>query len=1003
MNKKKILSVVLAVILVAAMLPAMVFGEEQTAEAIGGQLKIKGLPAVGTVLGADYAKVKPEGITDDSVTFQWLRNAEGAIYEVGNQSTYQITEEDLGCTLILVITGKTEAGLCGSLTADTGQVAATQEEAAALNTEDVSSDDETELVRMLEAAFGEIWDFSGTETGELPVDESSYEFVEEYPEDISEDNAYEEESYGENVSEENVYEGNGYGEIPYGEAENLSVDGEEILEIPEENIDELIIPSEEGEEIIEENSLDSVAVPAENQSDEAAAHAMDDAADAQTVFYGAEAATADGTGILDFGTIKMESDEAAQAQYVTVTNTGNQPLTFFSISPEHFMVQDITDPLDAGASVELWIQPRDGLQPGEYQDTITYSSEEGAEASFLAVVNVINMEEAEEELISTTEPGTEEILEAEAAQYSIKADNKELAFQDLQAGYTQITETMTVTVTNDGTDPVTVALPVGENFDISLLGEEGTSSKQLSAGENAVFNIQPKLGLVSGEYEERIVFTIDEDLQQTAEVMAKVSVTEQQTPVVEISADQTEFDFGTVSEGYTEAPQAQTVTLTNVGTEKVVFSQVDSQYFITGELGEVDVNGFCTMSIQPKTGLPVGDYTETLNVNDEDGITLLNIIVYFEVEKAAPVYGMSVTPDSLVFGNKESGYGQSPEAQTVTVTNTGNTAIHLKQPTASAYDIGALSQVVIEEGQSSSFTVQPKAGLGEGTYIEDISIPNQEGIEATVNAQFTVTRAVVKLTSVHSAADITGLKNGTAKTVKALGLPATVNIETTNGTMKANVTWDVNGCSYDPKSAERQTFTVKGAVKLPEGIENPDGIALESTVNVTVEAYTPRLASASAVAITGIGADVRYTTETKISFTAVGSGMDNDNPGKGDTRYVPRVWHVLEDRVWDSAPYTAVFRMGLSGDYTLTVRFYQQKFDGSNWVDTGEQTEKSVNFTVAKAQVSAQNITPVPQESNRRTAVQTGDYTNILLFVVLLGAAVICIAAVTAFLKKKKK
>ena len=163
------------------------------------------------------------------------------------------------------------------------------------------------------------------------------------------------------------------------------------------------------------------------------------------------------------------------------------------------------------------------------------------------------------------------------------------------------------------------------------------------------------------------------------------------------------------------------------------------------------------------------------------------------------------------------------------------------------------------------------------------------------------------------------------------------------------------------------------------------------------------MASASAVAITGIGADVRYTTETKISFTAVGSGMDNNNPGKGDTRYVPRVWHVLEDRTWDSAPYTAVFRMGVSGEYTLTVSFYQQKFDGNNWVDTGEQTKKSVKFTVAKAQVSDQNITPVPQESNRRTAVQTGDYTNILLFVVLLGAAVICIAAVAVFLKKKKK
>lgn len=987
MNKKKILSVVMAVILVAAMLPAMVFAEAQTDKALGGQLKIKGLAAVEAVLGADYEKVKPEGITDDSVTFQWLRNAEGAMYEVGNQSTYQITEEDLGCTLILVITGKPEAGLTGSLTADTEQVAATQEEAAALTADNTDDSNDEELVRMLEEAFGEVWNFGGEET-------NSYDYETEYPEDISEDNSDQEESYGESDTGEDFYEENASAEEDYEEnSSEEDVYEEEILEIPEENIDELIIPSEE-----ESDDLQPVEEPSEE-----AVLSTDDAGDGQTVFYGAEASTADGTGILDFGTIMMESDEAVQAQYVTVTNTGNQPLTFLSISPEHFMVQDITEPLDAGASVELWIQPRDSLQPGEYQDTITYSSEEGAEASFLAMVKVTQNEEFTEELISTTEPGTEELPEGGAAQYSIKADNKELFFQDLQAGYTQITETMTVNVTNDGTDTVTVSLPVGNNFDVSLLGEEGIANKQIEPGKYAVFNIQPKLDLPSGEYEESIVFTVNEDEQQTAEVTARVVVAEKQTPVVEVSADQTEFDFGTATEGYTEAPQAQTVTLTNVGTEKVVFSQVNSQYFITGELGEVDVNGFCTMSIQPKTGLPVGDYTETLNVNDADGNTLVNITVYFEVEKAAPVYNMSVTPDSLVFGNKESGYTQPPEAQTVTVTNTGNTAVHLQQPAASAYDIGALSQIVIEAGESSSFTVRPKAGLAEGTYTEDISIPNQEGIEVTLNAQFTVTRAVVKLLSVHSAADITGLKNGTAKTVKALGLPATVNIETTNGIMKANVTWDVNGCSYDPESADEQTFTVKGTVKMPDGIENPDGIALESAVNVTVEAYKPKLASASAVAITGIGADVRYTTETKISFTAVGSGMDNNNPGKGDTRYVPRVWHVLEDRTWDSAPYTAVFRMGVSGEYTLTVSFYQQKFDGNNWVDTGEQTKKSVKFTVAKAQVSDQNITPVPQESNRRTAVQTGDYTNILLFVVLLGAAVICIAAVAVFLKKKKK
>lgn len=48
-----------------------------------------------------------------------------------------------------------------------------------------------------------------------------------------------------------------------------------------------------------------------------------------------------------------------------------------------------------------------------------------------------------------------------------------------------------------------------------------------------------------------------------------------------------------------------------------------------------------------------------------------------------------------------------------------------------------------------------------------------------------------------------------------------------------------------------------------------------------------------------------YTTETKITFTAVGAGMDIENPIKGDVRYQPLNWEVLEARSWDGAPYSA--------------------------------------------------------------------------------------------------
>ena len=88
-----------------------------------------------------------------------------------------------------------------------------------------------------------------------------------------------------------------------------------------------------------------------------------------------------------FGTV-VSGQEDEQAQYVTIKNTGTETLNFIDISPEHFAVQDITEPLEAGQSVQVWIAPRVGTEPGSYEDTITYKTEEGATASFKAQMTV---------------------------------------------------------------------------------------------------------------------------------------------------------------------------------------------------------------------------------------------------------------------------------------------------------------------------------------------------------------------------------------------------------------------------------------------------------------------------------------------------------------------------------------------------------------------------------------------------------------------------------------
>ncbi|MFF0830253.1 S-layer homology domain-containing protein, partial [Brevibacillus sp. NPDC003359] len=94
----------------------------------------------------------------------------------------------------------------------------------------------------------------------------------------------------------------------------------------------------------------------------------------------------------------------------------------------------------------------------------------------------------------------------------------------------------------------------------------------------------------------------------------------------------------------------------------------------------------------------------------------------------------------------------------------------------------------------------------------------------------------IDITSITNPASITGLKNGTPKTAKALGLPTKVEATLRNGsTIQTEVNWQVDDTSYDPDKKKEQTFTVKGTIAhLPSGVLNPQN--LTAKVQVTVDA-----------------------------------------------------------------------------------------------------------------------------------------------------------------------
>lgn len=849
MRKKRILAVLMAVLMIVTLLPSMAFAAE--AGELGGKLKVKGLPAVGTVLSADYSKVTPEGVTDDDVIFSWSRQTgEKELTQVGTEKTYTVTQEDLGYVLVLDITPAEKSGFTGKLQAKTREVTATQEEAQAAADKKAQEEQDTEA------------QLEGSEDVQQTEDDSTEEDDTQNPEQTEEMQIYTQ--------------------------SELQPDGTEKTTDKTEDVQETEAP---------EN--------AEN---------TDDVENAQQELSYEAVASVEGqeNPVCDFGTIRTEAgDNESQTMFVDIKNTGTGALNFKAISPEHFMVADIEEPLAAGESVSVWIQPRKELEEGTYDDTITYETEEGAEVSF----EVKAVVEAEEEPVLEPDdsetpddsenpetPDNTEEPSAELGKLSISTDPAVLSFADLTEGYTQISESQTVTVTNTGDETVTVKLPESEHFDITPMDTQAVYT--LEKGASCSFHVQPKAGLAQGDYSDTLVFGIEEDEATMAQAEARVSVKAEEKPQVSLKADPSEIIYDPMEEGYN-------------------------------------------------------------------------------------------TPDYVY---------------RITLTNTGNTAVDLTQPQAQYFEIGELSATQLDPGAEATFTAVPKTGMTAGEYSESIQVTatntdSQISAVAEISASFSVTKPACRITGIQNPSHVKGVKNGSEKSAKALGLPSKVVINTTEGEMKAKVKWNVKECTYDPSVKQEQTFKVNGTVVLPDGVENPDQISLITAVKVTVKAgRTAQIADPANNKITGISAD-GYTTQSKITFTAVGAGMDNESPGKGDVRYVPDRWTVINTNSWSQAPYTAAFGITKEGTYNLTVVFNAQQYDGKSWKNTGKQDTKQVSFTISQPKVViTATPTPVQQNpaANQKKAVQTGDTTNIMPFVLILAIAAGAIAGVVVYKKKKK-
>ena len=114
--------------------------------------------------------------------------------------------------------------------------------------------------------------------------------------------------------------------------------------------------------------------------------------------------------------------------------------------------------------------------PGEYIFTVTASNDAGSVSKELTIH------------VKDVDPI-----------YSIQ-NSGDISFANAIEGYTP--EVKTITITNDGNQPITLDQPSSTSFDVGTL-----SKTELNVGETAEFTVQPKTGLLAGSYDEDIKIT----------------------------------------------------------------------------------------------------------------------------------------------------------------------------------------------------------------------------------------------------------------------------------------------------------------------------------------------------------------------------------------------------------------------------------------------------------------------------------------------------------------
>jgi hypothetical protein len=407
---------------------------------------------------------------------------------------------------------------------------------------------------------------------------------------------------------------------------------------------------------------------------------------------------------LSFGTVSVNSTSTGT---LVVTNYSNQTITLFGVqsSSPQFVVGGLALPLTIGphrsVSIQVAFHPTAAIA---YTGTITFNAGRRSWQNANAVVSGTGATAAGGGGGTGTGPQT-----TPQATYTLSTSATGVTFGNQLVGSSA---SRSINVTNTGTGNVTISSAACTGAGFSVSGFSGAVTLTPGQALSLVVAFTPAAaGNVSGTLSVASTATNS----PSAVLLSGAGV----QPLIAVTPSS--VSFGKVVIG---ATNTSTVIVQNSGSATLQVTQVTTSgtpFSLSGVAVPFSVaaGGAASFNAQfaPSTA---GNFSGSLSISSNGSTSPLTVPI--AGTGVAATYQLSLSPTSLNFGSLTTG---SSTTQTVTLTNTGNSAVSISQIAASGtgFSVSTLGSFSLAPGQATSFSVgfAPSAA---GSFTGSVAVTN---------------------------------------------------------------------------------------------------------------------------------------------------------------------------------------------------------------------------------------------------------------------------------------